>query len=67
MRVLFDRLGSRFPGGPGGNRRLTALLGAVLAAGVSIELATLALGLQQTLLVHVFVVRPTHGRRWCSG
>jgi hypothetical protein len=55
MRRTLDRLAARFPGGPQGNRHLTALLGAVLLAGTLAELATLALGLRQTLPVHIAV------------
>jgi hypothetical protein len=55
LRSLLDRVARRFPGGPEGNRRLTALLGAVLLAGIVAELATLVLGLRQTLPVHVAV------------
>ena len=55
MRRRLDRLAARFPGGPQGNRNLTALLGAVLLAGIIVELATLLLGLQQTLTVHIAV------------
>ncbi|MGZ4318781.1 MAG: hypothetical protein ACXVZ4_04200 [Gaiellaceae bacterium] len=55
MRRLLDRLAVRFPGGPRGNRNLTALLGAVLLVGIVIELATLLLGLQQTLTIHIAV------------
>jgi len=55
MRIALDRLALWFPGGIEGNRRLTALLGALLAVGIVAELATLVLGLQQTLLLHVFV------------
>ena len=55
LRRALDRLGSRFPGGPDGNRRLTALLGALLLVGTLAELATLMLGLRRTLPVHVFV------------
>ena len=55
MRSALDRLAARFPGGPQGNRNLTALLGAVLLVGIVVELATLALGLQQTLTVHIAV------------
>jgi hypothetical protein len=54
-RRLLDRLATRFPGGPQGNRNLTALLGAVLLAGILVELATLLLGLQQTLTIHIAV------------
>jgi hypothetical protein len=55
VRQLLDRLATRFPGGPEGNRNLTALLGALLLAGIVVELATLVLGLRQTLPVHIFV------------
>ncbi len=55
VRPALDRLATRFPGGPRGNRHLTALLGAVLLAGILVELATLMLGLQQTLTVHIAV------------
>jgi hypothetical protein len=55
LRRTLDRLAARFPGGPDGNRRLTALLGALLLAGIVAELATLMLGLQQTLPVHIFL------------
>src|SRR5579885_3026606 len=55
MRAHLDRLARRFPGGPEGNRRLTALLGVTLALGIAAELATLALGLRHTLVVHVAV------------
>lgn len=55
MHVLLDRFARRFPGGPEGNRRLTALLGAALLAGIVVELGTLVLGLQATLAVHIFV------------
>ena len=55
VRRALDRLATRFPGGPRGNRNLTALLGAVLLAGILVELATLVLGLQQTLTVHIAV------------
>jgi hypothetical protein len=54
-RGLLDRLAARFPGGPQGNRHLTALLGAVLLAGILVELATLLLGLQHTLTIHIAV------------
>jgi hypothetical protein len=40
---------------PDGNERLTAACGLVLAALTIVELATLLLGLQSTLQVHVFV------------
>lgn len=55
MRRILDRLAARFPGGPQGNRNLTAVLGALLLAGILAELATLALGLRQTLPVHIAV------------
>lgn len=55
MRSLLDRIARRFPGGPNGNRNLTALLGAVLLAGILVELATLLLGLQHTLAIHIAV------------
>jgi hypothetical protein len=55
MRRALDRLATHFPGGPQGNRNLTALLGALLLVGTVVELATLALGLQQTLAVHIAV------------
>ena len=54
-RRALDRLAARFPGGSQGNRNLTALLGAVLLVGIVVELATLLLGLQQTLIVHIAV------------
>lgn len=47
VRTVLDGLAIRFPGGSTGNRRLTALLGALLLAGILGELATLALGLRQ--------------------
>ena len=53
-RVL-DRLAARLPGGPSGNRRLTALLGAVLLVGTLAELGTLMLGLQRTLPLHIAI------------
>ena len=55
LRRVLERLAAHFPGGPDGNRRLTALLGALLLAGIVAELATLALGLRQTLPVHIAV------------
>jgi hypothetical protein len=58
MRVVhrsLDRLAARFPGGPAGNRNLTAFLGALLLAGILAEMATLVLGLRQTLPAHIFV------------
>jgi hypothetical protein len=45
----------RLPGGPNGNRNLTALLGALLLAGIIGELATLLLGLQRTLPIHILL------------
>jgi len=53
-RVL-DRVATRFPGGPRGNRHLTALLGAVLLAGIAAELVTLLLGLRRTLPAHIAI------------
>jgi hypothetical protein len=53
LRHGLDRLASRFPGGPAGNRNLTAALGALLLVGILGELATLVLGLRQTLPVHI--------------
>ncbi len=55
VRQILERLATRFPGGPEGNRNLTALLGALLLAGIVAELATLVLGLHHTLPVHIFV------------
>jgi hypothetical protein len=55
VRRALDRVARRFPGGPQGNRNLTALLGAVLLAGVLVELGTLLLGLQHTMPVHIAV------------
>jgi hypothetical protein len=55
IRSTLDRVARRLPGGPAGNRNLTALLGALLLAGTLVELATLALGLQRTIAVHIFV------------
>jgi hypothetical protein len=49
MRSVLDSLAARFPGGPQGNRSLTALLGAVLLVGIGVEFATLVLGLRHTL------------------
>ena len=40
---------------PDGNERLTAVAGLILLAGIVFELATLLLGLQHTLSLHVFV------------
>lgn len=53
VRAGLDSLARRFPGGPRGNRQLTALLGALLLAGILAELATLFLGLQRTLPWHI--------------
>lgn len=55
VRVALDRLATRFPGGTAGNRNLTAFLGALLLAGILGELATLVLGLQRTLPVHILL------------
>ena len=55
MHNALDRLAARFPGGPQGNRSLTALLGAVLLVGIGVEFATLVLGLRHTLTVHIAV------------
>jgi hypothetical protein len=55
VHTLLERFARRFPGGPEGNRRLTALLGAALLVGILVELGTLVLGLQATLPVHIFV------------
>jgi len=55
IRSTLDRLAARLPGGTRGNRNLTALLGVLLLAGIVVELATLVLGLQQTLAVHIAV------------
>ena len=55
VRRALDRLARRFPGGPQGNRNLTALLGALLLAGVLVELGTLLLGVRQTMPVHIAV------------
>ena len=54
-RSPLDRLARRFPGGPDGNRNLTALLGAVLLVGILVELGTLLLGLRNTLPIHIAV------------
>lgn len=54
-RQALDRLAARFPGGPRGNRHLTALLGAVLLAGTLAELGTLLLGLQRTMPLHIAI------------
>jgi hypothetical protein len=50
---LLDRLAAHLPGGPRGNRTLTATLGALLLVGILAELVTLRLGLQRTLSWHV--------------
>lgn len=54
-RRALDRIAARLPGGPDGNRQLTALLGALLLVGTLAELATLMLGLQQTLPLHIAI------------
>ena len=53
VRSSLDRIAGRFPGGAAGNRNLTALLGAVVLVGILGELATLVLGLHQTLPAHI--------------
>jgi hypothetical protein len=53
VRRALDRLAALFPGGTAGNRNLTGSLGALLLVGILAELATLALGLQRTLPVHI--------------
>jgi hypothetical protein len=53
VRVALDRVARRFPGGPRGNRHLTALLGALLLVGILAEFGTLFLGLQRTLPWHI--------------
>jgi hypothetical protein len=55
LHATLDRLAALLPGGPRGNRQLTAALGAVLLVGILAELATLALGLQRTLPVHIAI------------
>jgi hypothetical protein len=55
VRRPLDQLAKRFPGGTEGNRNLTAFLGALLLAGILGELATLVLGLQRTLPVHILL------------
>jgi hypothetical protein len=55
IRRGFDRLAARLPGGVAGNRNLTAFLGAFLLVGILGELATLVLGLQRTLAVHILL------------
>jgi hypothetical protein len=54
-RRTLDRIAVRLPGGPGGNRHLTALLGALLLVGTLAELGTLMLGLQRTLPLHIAI------------
>ena len=53
LRRHLERLARRFPGGVAGNRNLTAVLGAILLLGILAELATLLLGLRQTLPAHI--------------
>lgn len=53
--MLLDRIARRLPGGPRGNRNLTAAAGAALLVGIVAELATLVLGLQRTLPWHIAV------------
>jgi hypothetical protein len=55
IRHTLDRLAALFPGGTAGNRSLTAFVGALLLAGVLGELATLVLGLQHTLPIHILL------------
>jgi len=55
VRRVLDRIAVRLPGGLGGNRHLTALLGAVLLVGTLAELGTLMLGLQRTLPLHIAI------------
>jgi hypothetical protein len=55
VRRALNLLAARLPGGPTGNRNLTAFLGALLLAGILGELATLVLGLQRTLPVHILL------------
>jgi hypothetical protein len=55
VRHTLDRLAARFAGGTARNRSLTAFLGALLLAGVLGELATLVLGLQQKVPIHVLL------------
>jgi hypothetical protein len=54
-RRVLDRIAVRLPGGPDGNRRLTAVLGALLLVGTTAELGTLMLGLQRTLSLHIAI------------
>jgi len=53
VRATLDRIAQRLPGGPRGNRHLTALLGALLLLGILAELGTLVLGLERTLPWHI--------------
>jgi len=53
VRATLDRIAHRLPGGPRGNRHLTALLGALLLLGILAELGTLVLGLERTLPWHI--------------
>lgn len=55
LRRLLDRVAARLPGGTRGNRNLTALLGALLLIGTVAELATLMLGLERTLPLHIAI------------
>ncbi len=55
IRQTLDRLATRFPGGPEGNRNLTAFLGVLLLMGILVEFGTLALGLEQTMPIHIAV------------
>jgi hypothetical protein len=55
VRHALDRVAARLPGGTTGNRNLTAFLGALLLVGILGELATLVLGLQRTLPVHILL------------
>lgn len=55
FRRFLDQLAHRFPGGAAGNRNLTAMLGGVLLVGTLGELATLVLGLRQTLPAHIAI------------
>jgi hypothetical protein len=55
MRSALDIVARRFPGGAQGNKRLTALLGAVLLGGLLAEYATLLLGLERTLPFHIAI------------
>jgi CO/xanthine dehydrogenase FAD-binding subunit len=55
VRRTLDHVAARFPGGTAGNRNLTASLGALLLVGILGEFATLVLGLQRTLPVHILL------------